>query len=337
VPQVLTAIRPGWAAPGGRVTLSGTNLPLGPNGPPRVQIGELNARVVAASRQEMTVVVPLLASGGTTAVRIEESPGETVFLEVAEEIATDVHQVDSPVFDRLGRLYLTQSGGRGTKVPVPLYRIGRDRVREPLAVEIANPTSMTVGPDGLLYISNRFEGHVQRLTPDDQVELYATELGVPTGLAFGPDGSLYVGDRSGSILRISPERQVDTFATLPLSVAAFHLSFGPDDCLYVSSQSLATHDPIYRITPDRLVDVWYEGFGRPQGLAFDSTGTLFVVEALAGEAGLYRMNAGHLGPEPELMCSAPTLVGVAFDPEGGVILASSEAIWRIAAPLRPPA
>ena len=65
-----------------------------------------------------------------------------------------------------------------------------------------------------------------------------------------------------------PDRRVETFATLPASVAAFHLAFGPDGCLDVAAPTLATHDPIYRITPDRLVDSVYEGFGRPQGLAF---------------------------------------------------------------------
>ena len=152
---------------------------------------------------------------------------------------------------------------------------------------------------------------------------------MPTGLAFAPDGTLFVGDRSGSILRVSPDRQVETFATLPASVAAFHLAFGPDDCLYVTAPTLATHDPLYRITPDRLVDVVCDGFGRPQGLAFDATGALYVVDALAGAAGLYRVDVTRAQPEPELVLSAPALVGVAFDPAGGVVLASNDTIWRL--------
>ena len=64
--------------------------------------------------------------------------------------------------------------GRGTKVPVPIYRVTRDGVREPVAVEIANPTSLALGPDGAMYVSSRFEGTVYRLTTDDQVEVYAT-------------------------------------------------------------------------------------------------------------------------------------------------------------------
>ena len=214
-------------------------------------------------------------------------------------------------------------------------RIGLDGVREPLAVEVANPTSVALGPDGLMYISSRFDGHVHRLTADDRVELYATELGVPTGLAFAPDGTLFVGDRSGSILRVSPDRQVETYASLPASVAAFHLSYGPDDCLYATAPTLATHDPVYRITRERLVDVVCDGFGRPQGLAFDASGALYVADALAGGAGLYRIDLSPERPKPELVLSAPMLVGVAFDPRGGLVLASNDTIWKLDVDLKP--
>jgi sugar lactone lactonase YvrE len=215
-----------------------------------------------------------------------------------------------------------------------MYRIGRDGVREPFPVEINNPTSLALGPDGAMYVSSRFEGQVFRVAPDDQVEVYATELGVPTGLAFGPDGALFVGDRSGSILRVLPDRRVETVASLPPSVAAFHLAVGPDECLYVSAPTLATHDAVYRITPDRLVDVVTSRLGRPQGLAFDRTGTLYVVDALAGASGLFRVATDGSGAI-ELAAAAPALVGIAFDPEGGMVLASNDTVWKLDVPLKP--
>jgi len=321
--------------PGASVVISGVHLPLAADGPPHVLVGPHNAHVVAASRQSLRVVVPAESEGGTTSLRIDELPGETAYIEVARVLATGVHQVDSPIFDRLGRLYATQSGSRDTKTPNPLFRVSAEGTRDPLPAEIANPTALAVAPDGTLFVSSRFDGQVYRVGHDDRAELYASELGVPTGLAVTKDGSLIVGDRSGSILRVSPARKVETFATLPASVAAFHLALGPDETLYVTAPTLASHDPVYRITPDRLVDVVADGFGRPQGLAFDSTGTLYVVDALAGAAGLYKVNVTRERPVPELVLSSPALVGVAFDPAGGVVLASNDTLWRLEVGLKP--
>jgi len=335
VPHVISAVRPPWAVPGAPISIDGIHLPVPAEGPPHVLVGAVDARVTRASHQSVRIVVPPESEGGTLAVRIDELPGETVYVDVARVFVSGIHQVDSPAFGRDGRLYCTMSGGRGTKSAVPLYRMTADGAREPISVDLANPTSMAVGPDGHLYISSRFDGQVHRLLDDDRLEIYATELGTATGLAFGSDGSLFVGDRSGTILRVSPDRQVETFATIPMSVAAFHLAMGPDDTLFVTAPTLATHDAVYRISRDRMVDVVYNGFGRPQGLAFDSNGDLYVVEALAGSAGLYRLDLTRPGSEPELMLNAPSLVGVAFDPAGGLILASAETIWRLDCPLKP--
>jgi sugar lactone lactonase YvrE len=330
------AVHPQWAAPGGRVLLSSQWI-LGSDAPPRVAVGDHDAHVVAASARHLRIVVPAAAEGGTMPVTVGQDPTPVASIEVARTLTTGLHQVDNPVFDGLGRLYVTQSGGPGTKVPAPLYRVTRDGIREPVAVEIANPTSLALGPDGALYVSSRFEGTVYKLMTDDRVEVHASELGVPTGVAFGPDGSLYVGDRSGSVFRVSPTKQVETFATLPASVAAFHLAFGPDDCLYLTAPTLASRDAIYRITPDRLVDVVYEGFGRPQGLAFDASGHLYVAEAAAGAAGLYRLDLTTRATDivAELVAAVPAIIGVTFDPDGGVVMASNDTIWRLDVDRRP--
>lgn len=327
---MLSTIRPRGAVPGGRVTLIGSRLPLPDDGPPGVTIGGQRARVVAASSRAISVLVPDVP-GGPQPVRISEAPEESLMLDVATVVTTGVHQVDSPVCDASGAVYATHSGGRDAKAPVPLYRIRPDGTRESIAVEIGNPTSMAIGNDGTLFISNRFEGHVYRLTADDRAELFATELGVATGLACAPDGALYVGDRTGTIFRISAgqARHVEPYATIPASVAAFHLALAADGSLYVTAPTLASHDSVYRVTPDREVQVVCSGFGRPQGLAIDASGVLFVADALAGGAGLYRVDIREAAPVPELVIAAPHLVGVAIDPRGGMLLASHDTIWRI--------
>ncbi len=335
--HVISGLRPAWALPGARVTVAGVHLPVPADGPPHVLVGAQDAHVALASPQRLAITVPEDAESGVAAIRIDELPGETIYLTIGRRVVTGIHQVDSPVFGRDGQLYCTMSSTRGNRAPVPLFKVGEDGSRQPIAVDIANPTSMTVGPDGALFVSSRFDGNVYRMTDGEHAELYATELGVATGLAAAPDGSLFVGDRSGTVLKILPNRQVETYATLPSSVAAFHLALGPDGVLYVSAPSLATRDPLYRITaaPDRLVEEIPTGLGRPQGLAFDAAGALYVVEALAGQAGIYRIDVSNATATPEMVLAAPSLVGLAFDPAGGLIAASADTLWRVDCDLKP--
>ncbi len=328
---MLSACYPRGAVPGARLELTGARLPLPADGPPRVWFGALEARVAAASSRGLTVIVPAECEGGPTPVRVEGASADTLVVDVARPLAADIHQVDSPLCMPDGTVWATQSGTRDNKSETPLYRIAPDGAREAIAVEISNPTSLALGPDDAVYVSSRFEGIVYRVRERGAAEVFATELGVATGLAFGPDGALYVGDRSGTVFRLAPEgdHKAEVFASLPPSVAAFHLAMGPDGWLYVSVPTLASRDVIYRISPEREVQTWCTAFGRPQGLAFDARGTLFVAEALAGAAGLYRVDVRDPDPEPELIVSAPQLVGVAAHPHGGLVLASSDRLWRM--------
>src|SRR5262249_50130673 len=197
-------------------------------------------------------------------------------------------------------LYVTFSGSRGQQAPVAIFVVRPDGTREPFVSDLANPTSLAFDRDGRLYVSSRFDGSVYRVEPDGKAPLYASDLRVACGLAFGPDGRLYVGDRSGSILRIEADGKAHAIATLPPSIAAFHLAFGPDGSLYVSAPTLGTADAVYRVSTRGDVTSLCTGFGRPQGLAFDAAGHLYVVDALAGSSGLYRIRLD--APEaPELM------------------------------------
>lgn len=321
-PQV-TSIEPLYACDGGRVTLHGRDLWNG-EGQPALRLGDLPVRVAAASPTRLTFRVPPGTGGGALAIRLD-SDEDAGYLEVGRPLATGLHQVDSPAFDREGRLYVTYSGTRGQQVPVSIFRVTRGGVRESFSTAIVNPTALAVGPDGDLYVSSRFEGHVYRVAGDGTATLFATELGVPCGLAFSPQGALFVGDRSGTIFRLRKEGQPLMVATLPSSVAAFHLAIGPDGWIYVTAPTLTSYDRVYRVNPDGRVEVACSGFGRPQGLAFDSDGVLHVVEALAGSCGLYRVVPGE---PPQLVISGEGLVGVAFDPLGGLVLASSDTVYR---------
>jgi len=326
VPPTLTAVRPAWAIENARIDLEGTGFAVDEARLPVVRVGEAEARVVFASTRRLGVLVPPLPAGGPMPVTLEPMAGEPVFVDVGGKFATGLHQVDNPVFDREGNLYVTYSGSRGQKTLVSVFRVRPNGNREAFVSGIVNATSMALDPAGVLHVSSRFEGSVYRVSADGSTAVVATDLGVACGLAFDREGTLFVGDRSGTIFRVAPGGRVSSFASLPSSVAAFHLAMGPDDCLYVTGPTLASYDPVYRIDRDGTSTVVAAGFGRPQGLAFDSQGALHVVEALAGASGLYRIRGDGAR---ELVLSGPGLVGVAFDPARGVVVASNETVYRL--------
>lgn len=330
----ISAVHPLWAVEGGRVTITGDGLFSG-HDLPDVRMGARPARIACASGQSLTAIVPAGLDGGRTPILVGSAPGERAFVEIGAPLATGLHQVDNPVFDDEGNLYVTYSGSRGQQSPVSIYLVRPDGTREPFVSELPNPTSMAFGPDGHLYVSSRFEGSVHRVSRDGAVSTYATHLGVACGIAFGPDGRLYVGDRSGSILAVNDGRATQ-FAAIPPSVAAFHLAFGPDSALYVSAPTLAPRDVIYRVAEADRVEVFAEGFGRPQGIAFDSSGTLYVVDSIAGSSALYRLRLDNPARRERLL-EGGSLIGLAFDRDGALVLASSDTAFRFESGVRGPA
>jgi len=322
----LTAVRPMWAIEGARVNLAGSGFAVDGNGLPEVRIGGVPARVVFASSGILGVLVPPGLEPGRVPVEVARAPSDRLFLEVATPVASGIHQVDNPVFDPDGNLYVTDSGARGTRVPVSIFRVRPDGTRDPFVTGIVNATAMTFGAGGDLYVTSRFEGSVYRVKPDGRAEVFATHLGVACGLVFGPDGSLFVGDRSGTVFRVDPGGRATAFASLPPSVAAFHLAMGSDDCLYVTAPTLSPVDSVYRIDPEGRVSTFYSGFGRPQGLTFDAQGVLYVVEALAGSSGVYRFKGDGAA---EHVCAAAVLVGMAVDPVHGIAFSSNDTLYRL--------
>ncbi len=327
---VLTSLDPVRVVEGGRLWLRGEEFPEPDSVGDLVTIGGIPARVAFAGRDRLGIVVPPGLDGGETPVKVAWVPGTTLYARVGALLATGLHQVDNPVFGSDGALYVTYSGTRGQEAAVSIFRISEAGAREPFVHGLVNPTSMALGPDGRLYVSSRFEGRVYRVFEDGRFEVMASDLGVACGLAFGPDGALYVGDRAGTIFRIAPDGRTEVFATMPPSVAAYHLAISPrDGALYVSAPTLASYDSIRRISPSGVVEILPVTFGRPQGLAFDAEGTLHVVEALAGSSGVHALRGGHTR---ELVVAGATLVGLAFGPRGDLVVASSDSVYSFPPP-----
>ena len=107
------------------------------------------------------------------------------------------------------------------------------------------------------------KGSSIRFRPAGNMAVYVEGMGVATGIVFDQDGNLYVGDRSGTVFKISRNRQIYVFATLEPSIAAYHLAFGPDDYLYVTGPTTSSFDSVHRISRDGHVETFLSRTGPP--------------------------------------------------------------------------
>ena len=159
----------------------------------------------------------------------------------------------------------------------------------------------------MLYVSSRYDGFVYQVTPSGNMSVYVEGMGVATGMAFDAEQNLYVGDRSGTIFKISPNRQIFVFATLEPSIAAYHLAFGPDGYLYVTGPTTSSFDAVYRIAHDGRGGDLLPRPG-PSAGAWRSTrrARLYVAASLGGRKGVVRIDPDR---SAELFLSGPGIVG----------------------------
>ena len=293
---------------------------------PRVLIGEVAAPVVIGSDSLVIARVPEGASAGELVVACGEQASEVWSCDVGIPIADSLHPVANPAVDAFGNIYSTFSGSRGQKVPVAVYKIDLNYNAKPFVNELMNATGLAFDRQGLLYISSRYDGVVYLVNPNGNMSVFVEGMGVATGLAFDEESNLYVGDRSGTIFKIAPNHQIYVFATLEPSIAAYHLTFGPDQYLYVTGPTTSSFDSVYRISHTGEVETFYRGLGRPQGMAFDEEGRLYVAASLGGRKGVVRITQDRAA---ELFLSGPGVVGLAFTPSRALVVATTNALFRV--------
>jgi sugar lactone lactonase YvrE len=138
---------------------------------------------------------------------------------------------------------------------------------------------------------------------------------------------MFVGDRSGTIFRINEIGEASPWAEHEPSVSAYHLAFGPDWNLYVTGPTVSSFDSVTRFDHDGNASSFFRGLGRPQGLAFDRSGNLYVAAALRGRRGVVKISAD--GSHAELVVTGMNVVGVAFGPHGEMVVATNEAVYSL--------
>jgi hypothetical protein len=322
-PQI-SQVSPPAAIAGGELQIRGKGFAKAER--PRVTIGELGAPVIIGSDSLVIARVPEGATAGELVVECGGLASDSWACDIGVLVADSLHPVSNPAIDSFGNIYTTFSGSRGQKVPVALYRIDLNFNIKPFINELMNATGLAFDDQGMLYVSSRYEGFIYQVTPTGNMSVWIEGMGVATGIAFDGEHNLYVGDRSGTIFKISPSRQIFVFATLEPSIAAYHLAFGPDGYLYVTGPTTSSFDSVYRVSHEGEVEVFYRGLGRPQGMAFDTEGRLYVAASISGRKGVVRIYPDR---RADLFLSGPGVVGLAFTPSRAMVVATTNAIYRV--------
>ena len=179
--------------------------------------------------------------------------------------------------------------------------------------------AFTLAHGANLYVSLDGGNEIGRLSDGGAFGTIVSGLHYPSGLAFDSSNNLYVADYSaGAIRRISASGALTTFASL---LIPYGLAFDNSGNLFVShlgTTSNTNFDTVSRITSDGTVSTFATGFTAPSGMAFDSTGHLYVANRDAG-------TISKVTPSGTVSTFATGLsfpVGLAFDAIGRLYVAN---------------
>ena len=327
----IEAVAPSFALPGAEVRVIGTSLRPAELRRPSVHFGDIEGSVLISSDGFLVARLPEGATSGpvtvnTSGTGTNGNVSNAHALKVAVPVADNLHPVTNPALDREGNLYVTFSGSRGQKTPVSIFKIDTNYTVKPFLSDLMNATSIAFDREGQMYVSSRHDEAVYKVAPNGTMSTYAEGMGIATGIAFDREENLYVGDRSGTIFKIARDRQIFVFATLEPSVSAYHIAFGLHGDMFVTGPSTSSFDCVYKVDPHGSVSVFYRGLGRPQGLALDVEGNVYVAASLAGKRGIVKITPQG---KANLEVSGHGLVGLAFAPGKSAILATNSAVYHI--------
>ncbi len=326
----ILSINPPNAIPGGEVLIECEGLDLDDFNSFGCYFDGRKAQTVGVSSERILAIVPENLNKQIIEVHLENEGDKSKSEEmiVGRKLSGDLHLVANPAIDPLdGSIIVTRSGSRGQQLPVTILRIQNDGFLEEMPAEFMNPTGVAFDPHGKLIVTNRYDGEVCQVNHGEEVVPLAADLGVATGVAFDKNGAMYIGDRNGIIFRISGLDDVETWAVLEPSVSAYHMAFGSDESLYITAPGLCSHDSVYRIDKDGLDEIFFKGLGRPQGLAFDTNGNLYVAACLEGRHGIVRISSD--AKNAEMFVAGMHIVGLCFSRNGDMIVATNNSVYSL--------
>jgi sugar lactone lactonase YvrE len=323
-------VEPPYSIPGGEVIVTCEGFRMEPSSLDGCYIEGMQCRIVAASTTRILAIVPddIASSRPTMQLVSRGATSENYEVAIGRKLAGEMHIVANPAIDPSDdAIILTRSGARGQHLPATLFRLDPEGFVDEMPEAILNPTGIAFDREGQMFVTNRAQGEVYSVGRDGTATVYATNLGIATGIAFDAEGRMYVGDRSGTIFRIRDFAEVETFTVMDPSVAAYHMAFGPDGRLYMTAPGFASHDAVHVIDKEGFDEVFFSGFGRPQGLAFDRGGNLYVAACYQGRHGIVKISSD--GSSAEHFLAGNNIVGLCFTRKGEMVVATADSIFSL--------
>jgi DNA-binding beta-propeller fold protein YncE len=149
-----------------------------------------------------------------------------------------------------------------------------------------SPQGVAVDASGNVYVADKGNNMIRKITPAGVVTTLATSFNWPAGVAVDASGNVYVADRSNNMIReITPAGVVTTLAGSGTAgstngtgtAASFYSPFGvavdATGNVYVAEWG---NNMIRKITPAGVVTTLATGFNLPTGVAVDATGNVYV-------------------------------------------------------------
>lgn len=327
----IIAVEPPYAIPGGEIAVTCEGFRMVAGTPDGCYIEGMQCRIVAASTTRILAIVPDEVAGEKTFIHLESQGADsnTQEITIGRKLIDGMHIVANPAIDPSDdAIILTRSGGRGQHLSATLFRFEpADGYLDEMPEPILNPTGIAFDRNGQMFVTNRAQGEVYSVGRDGTSTVYATGLGIATGLAFDAEGLMYVGDRSGTVYRVRDFAEVETFTVMEPSVAAYHMAFGADGRLFMTAPGLASHDAVHVIDKEGFDEKFFRGLGRPQGLAFDKAGNLYVAGCYAGHHGIVQISPD--GFTAKQFVAGNNVVGLCFTRKGDLIVATNDSVYSI--------
>jgi sugar lactone lactonase YvrE len=191
-------------------------------------------------------------------------------------------------------------------------------------------------PNDLFVSVGNTAGSIYEYTPTGVQSVFASGLDRARGVAFDHASNLFVGNTirdvpnqtwHPQVIKITPGGVQSLFATIPDDFFIVDVAFdGSGNLFVVAADETVAELPatIYKITPGGVVSTFGSTPGLSYGLAFDTSGNLFVADALDQTVYKFTPNGTRtvfVGPSAFTPDSGPA--GWAFDRFGNLFVSTN--------------